>query len=190
MAAVMGRTEIQIKKTGQSTTVPNHPTAKLMYYLNCISSCVDASDDPTLRRLTDYRNYTALSSEEEGHLFILCLALSPEKLVGSILFPADDCGGTTNQFFELKAVSTKLVVAESLLIGGQQRRVQKIMMFQKCWIERNYFNPMLSFQRGQRPALPSSSTRRAVSYRGQRSTAHTPLLRQQRKADDSCCIIL
>ena len=154
MAAFLGRTEIQIKKIGTTAvTVPDNPIAKLMYYLNCICSCVEADDDPTICRLKDYENYLSLSNEEEAKLLILCLALSPDKLIGTILFPADDLNdGLNNEFFELSAVSTKLVVAEFLLIGGQQKRVQQIMMFKKSWIERNYIDPLLSVERDRRPA--------------------------------------
>ena len=155
MAAVMGRTEIGIKKTGQTCTVPNNPKAKLMYYFNCICSCVDADNDSTIRRLRDYNNYWSLTNEEEAQLLILCLALSPDKLIGTILFPAQDLDGTSNEFFEVSAVSTKLVVAESLLIGGQQKRVHTIMMFKKSWIEKNYIQPLQSYDRGRRAALPS-----------------------------------
>lgn len=160
MAAVLGRTEVQIKKTGSSTTVPNNPTAKLMYYLDCVCSCVEADDDPSIRRLRNYQNnYSSLSNEEEAKLLILCLALSPDKLIGTILFPSEEIEGKVNQFLELSAVSTKLVVAESLLVGGQQKKVQKIMMFKKSWIESYYLNPLRSFERGQRRALPSPPPR-------------------------------
>ena len=161
MAAVLGRTQIQIKKTGVSTTVPDNPTARLMYYFDCICSCVEADNDPSIRRLRDFENRrTILSSEEEAQLLILCLALSPDKLIGSVLFPSEDISDG-NEFYELSAVNTRLVVAQSLLIGGQQKRVKKIMMFKKVWIERNYLNPLLAFERGlTRPrALPSPSAR-------------------------------
>jgi hypothetical protein len=151
MAAVLGKTEIQIKKTGTATTIPDNPIAKLMYYLDCICNCVEADDDSSIRRLRNYKNNsTSLSNEEEAKLLILCLTLSPDKLIGTILFPNEDLDGFNNEFYELSAVSTKLVVAESLLIGGQQKRVQKIMMFKKAWIEKFYLNPLRSFQSRQR----------------------------------------
>ena len=158
MAAVFGRTEVQLKKTGGPTTVPNSPRAKLMYYFDCVCSCVEAESDASIRRLRNYKeNYSYLSNEEEAKLLILCLALSPDKLIGSVFFPAEDSAfDRGNAFFELSAVSTKLIVAESLLIGGQQKRVRKIMMFKKSWIEKYYLDPMRSISEGSRRALPSS----------------------------------
>ena len=154
MAAVLGRTQIEIKRTTSKCSVPDNPTAKLMYYFNCVCSCIEAESDYATNRLRNYSNYHALSSEEEAKLLILCLALSPDKLIGTIFFPAKDEDLTefSNEFFEVSAVNTKLVVAQSLLIGGQQKKVQKIMMFKKSWIENNYLNPLRSFERRQRPS--------------------------------------
>ena len=160
MAAFMGRTEIEVKKTTVAATVPDHPIAKLMYYFNCVCTCVKAEHDAPINRLKDYKNYRSLTPEEEAQLLILCLALTPDNLIGTIFFPNEDLEDYSNEFFELKTVSTRLIVAESLLIGGQQKRVHKIMMFKKKWIENNYINPMLSILQGQRPTQrrPLAST--------------------------------
>ena len=179
MAAVLGRTEIEIKKVGRTVTIPANPTAKLMYYFDCVCTCVEADNDSTTRRLRDYKNYSRLSNAEEAQLTILCLALSPDKLLGSLFFPAEesDLDGSGNRFFEIKAVSTRLVVSESILIGGQQRRVQKIMMCKRSWLEKFYLNPLRSIsqggQRSQR-ALPAPSYRPAPSA----------------EIDSLCCTIL
>ena len=151
MAAVLGQTEISVKKTGQACTVPNNNIAKLMYYFNCVCSCVEPDQSPTIRRLRDYENYVRLSSDEEAQLLAICLTLSPDKLVGTVLFPADDCGSRSNEFLELSAVSTKLVVAESLVVGGQSKKIKKIMMFTKRWLETYYIEPLRSIERSLRP---------------------------------------
>ena len=151
----MGRTEIGIRRTGHSTTIPDDPKAKLMYYLDCVLSCVDDSDDSDLRRLRDFRNYWHLTDEEEAKVVVLCLALSPDKLIGTVFILNEDLD-CSNEFFELSAVSTNLLVSESLLVGGQRKRVQKIMMFKKCWIENNYLNPLQLYQeQWQRPVRPA-----------------------------------
>ena len=159
MAAFLERQQIGIKDTTTKTTVPNNPVAKLMYYFNCVCTCIDDSDDSTFRRLRQYQsNYNSLSDEEEAMLLVLCLALSPDKLIDSVFFLSEDTGEFSNRFLELSAVSTKLIVSESLLIGGQRKRVQSIMLFQKSWLENNYLNPMKAYlerpNRG-RAALPS-----------------------------------
>ena len=70
-------------------------------------------------------------------------------------------------------MSTKLVVAESVMIGGQQKRVRKIMMFKKSWIEYYYLDPMRSISEGSRRALPSSQP---------------PPARRSQQRDGSCAI--
>ena len=175
MAAFMGRTEIGVKKFGEDVDVPEHPVAKLMYYFHCICTCVEATSDSSLRRFQRYRDYRSLTNEEEAQLLVLCLALSPDKLIGSLFFPADDLDGSLNEFFQLSAVSTKLVVAESVLIGGQQKRVHKIMMFNELWMDIFYIDPIRSFESRHRQALPSPQP-------------HPPPARQSND-DSSSCII-
>ena len=51
MPAVLGRTEINVRATGQSVTIPNDPRAKLMYYLDCICVVLDMRDQQGLARL-------------------------------------------------------------------------------------------------------------------------------------------
>ena len=180
MAAVIGSTQIHLKKTGSATTVPDNPIARLMYYFNCVCSCIEADDDYSTRRLRNYSNYSALSSEEEAQLLIFCLALSPDKLIGSIFFPAsddEDFDGCNNEFFELSAVSTRLLVSESLLVGGQQKKVRKIMKFKKSWMEKNFLDPLRSIQRGQRPA----SSRPALPS--------PPRRPPPQRSNDSCAIL-
>ena len=152
MAAIsLGRTEISVKAVGVTVTVPNNDIARLMYYFNCVCSCVEPDSSYTIRRLKDYNNYASLSRDEEAQLLAICLALSPDKLIGTIFFPSDDCGGSNNEFLELSAVKTKLVVAESLVVGGQSKKIQKIMQFKMCWMEKFFFDPLTSIQRSRRP---------------------------------------
>ena len=147
MAAILEREQLLIKPTWYDTTIPNSPVAKLMYYFHCVCCCVADSDETPLFSDWERTRPTTLSSPvhaEESALLTLCLALSPDKLINSVFFLNEDINGV-NKFFEVSAVSTKLLVSESLLIGGQRKRVQKIMMFKKEWIERYYLQPLKSF---------------------------------------------
>ena len=156
--AHLGKTEISVKDTTRNVTVPRDPIAKLMYYFDCICSCVEPDSSPAIRRLRDYNNYERLSNDEKAQLLAIVLALSPDKLIGEIFFPSDDCGDLTNRFLKLSAVSTNLIVSESILIGGQRKKVQTIMMFEKSWMETNFIEPLRSIDRARNPpqtrALP------------------------------------
>ena len=157
MAAFMGRTEVKVRETGHKVTVPNNDIAKLMYYIDCVCSCIEPDDSSTISRLRDYKNYDRLSSDEETQLLALCLALSPEKLTGTIFHPATDCGDFNNKFLELSAVKTNLLVTESLVIGGHRRKILKIMMYEKVWVEKYYINPLSSIERSRRRPPPRQS---------------------------------
>ena len=74
-------------------------------------------------RLQNYKNYSSdFPFQKLMQLLILCLALSPDKLIGSIFFPASDdeeFDGCTNEFYELGAVSTRVLVS---LVGSRQKK--------------------------------------------------------------------
>ena len=144
MAAFVGE-RVRIRDTSVSTSVPENPKAKLMYYLKCVASVIQL-DDPALSRLQNYQSYYSLSEEETDALLALVILLSPDELIGKVFFPSEDCGGSSNQFYELSAVSHMLAVADNVVIGGERKRVGKIMFFQRSWMENNYLTPIRSFQ--------------------------------------------
>ena len=144
MAAFVGE-RVRIRDTTVNASVPQNPKAKLMYYLKCVASVIQL-DDPALSRLQNYQSYYSLSEEETDALLALVILLSPDELIGKVFFPSEDCGGRTNQFLELSAVSHMLAVANNIVIGGERKRVGKIMFFQRSWMETYYLTPIRSFQ--------------------------------------------
>ncbi len=157
MAALV-RERVGIKHIGTTVTVPDNPKAKLMYYLESVASVLDLNS-PNLNRLKNYQNYYSLSEAETDALLALVLLLSPDELVGKVFFHSEDCGGSTNKFYELSAVSNMVAVADSIVIGGERKRVAKIMFFKMSWMEKNYFTPIRSFRgRLERMARRRSNT--------------------------------
>lgn len=147
MAAFLGNTEIGIKKTGTSTTVPNNPKAKLMYYLSCVNTLLKADDSNDLRRLTDYKNHSRLSESDTDQLILLCVLISPDELLNKCIFQdADMCQGCSNQFYELSAVSNRFVLTNSIMIGGQRKQIHKIMACTPAWLRNNWIEPMEYFK--------------------------------------------
>ena len=39
-----------------------------------------------------------------------------------------------------------LAVSDNVLIGGERKRVAKIMLFKRSWLEDNYISPLMSFE--------------------------------------------
>ena len=148
-----------IKNAGTKVTVPGNPTAKLMYYLDCVAIVIRL-DSPNLNRLRNYGSYHLLNDAEIDALLALVALLSPDKLVGKVFFPSEDCGGSRNKFLELSSVTHLLAVSNNVLIGGERKRVAKIMLFQRCWMQDNYFSPLMVFEwRLQRLARGLPGTR-------------------------------
>ena len=48
----------------------------------------------------------------------------------------------SNEFLELSSTETSFIASRSVLIGGSQRRVAKIMLYKQSWLQRNYFGPL------------------------------------------------
>ena len=174
MAAFIGE-RVGIRDITRDASIPQNPKAKLMYYLNCVATVIQL-DDPALSRLKNYQSYYLLSEEETDALLALVILLSPDELIGKVFFPSEDCGRYTNKFLELSAVSHMLAVANNIVIGGERKRVGKIMFFQRSWMETYYLTPIRSFQdRLQRMArgLPgrAPTPRRALPPSRPRATS-------------------
>ncbi|KAK3085546.1 hypothetical protein FSP39_005147 [Pinctada imbricata] len=146
--ALLGRTEVGVKEFGREINVPEHPTAKLMYYLDSICYVLDIDkSEANIRKLRDYRRYRALDDSETEELLILCILFTPDILVDKCIFQDNEmCGGDMNKFFEVSAVSDRFLITPEVLIGGQTRKVQKILFFHEIWLECWYHDPMRSFE--------------------------------------------
>ena len=49
-----------------------------------------------------------------------------------------------NDFLELSSTETNFIASRSVLIGGSRRRVAKIMLYKRCWIQEYYREPLES----------------------------------------------
>ena len=72
--ALVGRTQIGIRPTGQVATVPNNNKARLMYYLECVCNVLNLDDDADINRLRRYTDYE-LTEDETDRLITLCYLL-------------------------------------------------------------------------------------------------------------------
>jgi len=186
MAAVLENLEIGLKKTGGSVDVPNDHKARLMFYLDCICNVLNFQNYTTnLARLRNYSNHYLLSDNDLDELVILCLLVSPEVLINKVIFANEEmCGHFQNQFYELSAVQNRFPITDSILIGGTQRRVRKIMTFKMVFLELNYLAPMRFFQ----PRLERIAA--LVRQRHRPSIAYHSTYTSRNNNDTGCCTIL
>lgn len=143
MAVALGKREIEVKRTGQSTTVADNDTARLMYYLNCVCTTIECNDEREIQRFTKYSNWRSLSVDEQKQLLVLCYTLSPDVFEGKVFFQSDAlCGDRANEFYEISQISSQIVAARSIVIAGRTRQVNKIMTYKMSWMRNYYLEPM------------------------------------------------
>ncbi len=106
--------EFNARETSTATSVPNHPKARLMYYLKCASIVLNLEQHRNLGILTDYANYNLLNEPGTDALLKLVILLSPDELIGKVFFENEDLNAG-NEFFELERVTHMLAVQGSVV---------------------------------------------------------------------------
>ena len=141
--AMMVSEEVGLKRTGEPVNVANDPRAKLMYYLQCVSTVMEF-DDARLRSLIATGQHNTLTDAEETALLYLAALLGPKELVNKVFFESEQlCGDSNNQFYELSRAKRLLAVTDNVLVAGRQTRVTEIMTFKKQWMVINYYQPLV-----------------------------------------------
>ncbi|XP_013417470.1 uncharacterized protein LOC106178719 [Lingula anatina] len=187
--AVLGKTEVGVRRTTTDIKVDETPKSKLMYYFNCICTVLQMENTPRISRLRNYRKHRVLSEEDTDHLLLLCFFMSPDELVNKCIFMDESmCHEYLNEFYEISAVSRAFVVSPEVLVGGERKQVRKIMCFTQSWLKDNYIDPMKTYE--ERLRRITSELRSAAS----RGTSASPRRRPQPSAppssQDSSCVIL
>jgi hypothetical protein len=188
MAAYLQSNEIEIERTGVSVNVANNDVARLMYYLNCVCTSIDCNHDPDIQRYTTYKNWHLLSIEEQKALVVVCYTFSPDVLDDKVFFHSDAlCGERLNDFYTINQVRNQVLAAESIIIAGRTRHVNKIMTYKMQWMVTYYIEPM----RRLVARFNASSQPRPVTYtptytptRPPTNTA--PFIRQSTRKRSSC----
>lgn len=183
--------EIGFKHTGVTVTVPNNDVARLMYYLQSVCTAVECEQDSDIRRFTNYANWYSLSVNEQEVLLAICYKFSPDVLDDKVFFQNDAlCGDSLNDFLEISQVRHQFLVAESIVIAGQTREVNKVMVYRRQWMDKNYWMPMQGLSRTlnllTRPAITHPVPPRPTHTPTQRLLPSTPILHQPSKKN-SCC---
>ena len=144
MAFALGYSDVNVKRTGVSVTVPNNSKARLMYYLDCMCTALDLSrNSQNLQRLRNYRNYSSLTASETNELLLLCTLLNPLTLNNKCIFHSEEaCGDSGNEFFEVNSKRTTFAAVQSVMIGSVRANVTKVMSYKMSWLRRNYTEPM------------------------------------------------
>ena len=134
--------QIGIENYTRSTTVPNDPYAKLMYYLNCIQSVTTLDFDV----LSDYKNYNYMTSYQKELILEAAKILDPVLLVKLNLFIVIN-GHERNEFWKIN--DQRLIhcnINRTLSIGQFRGNVTKIMSAPQSWFNKYYYEPLNDLQ--------------------------------------------
>lgn len=185
MALVFNRNSVGIKATGLAVTVPDHPKARLMYYLNCMCNVLSLNQtEHNIVRLTDYHNYHLLTNEETAAMVLLCTLLDPVSLNDVCIFHEENaCGSYGNEFFEINARRTTIAAAQSIMVGNVRVAIKKIMCYKMSWLEKNYIEPLGFFS-----ALYQNASRQ--QQRQIRHTSRPTVAYIDTSSNTYCCSIL
>lgn len=131
--------KFSFEDTGSSVTIANAPEARLMYYLNSVASVLEINSVREFNYYCDYERYWKLGISEKKVLYDLSTIFSPNILIGKVFFNNEEMN-KNNMFLKLSQVNIAIGVVDSIVIGGQRTQVTKIMLFQRSWMQRNYYS--------------------------------------------------
>lgn len=142
MALIQGN-RIGVKEVGSTANVPNNDVARLMYYFKCVCGAIECDMTPQMKRFSNYDNWRYLSATEIRQLIALCYVFSPDVFENKVFFNSPAmCRNSSNKFYEISQVRNQLIAVSSIVIAGQSRRVNKIMVYKMTWMRENYLEPM------------------------------------------------
>lgn len=125
--------DVKIEHSGVSANVPADDLARVMYYLRCANACLDSVIP---NQYTDCERYRGMSADDRQRIVGLALRVSPELLVGRVMYVVPDghalLRGFTNTFYKITDTTALNVLGVSdtsaLLIDGRSTQVQSIMV--------------------------------------------------------------
>ena len=138
MEANLNYDRFKFKDTSKNITVPNNDVAKLMYYLDCVSSVLNYKG---FSEYTNYNNYYNLSEQDMKELLVLINTFNPKILMDVGVFILTEDLDINNRFIQITNESMKIQANQEIVIGGIVTRALKVMLFKPNWALNNYYNP-------------------------------------------------
>ncbi|KAK8837357.1 hypothetical protein M9Y10_036790 [Tritrichomonas musculus] len=188
----LGQDALNIRATGSTANVPNHPMARLMYYLRTVNSLIDFDIPYDLR---DYSNYDSLSFDEENQVLMLSTLLSPDLFIekGIMINEPRLCPNCNNEFYEISAIQSRVAVTQEFVVGGKRVRTLEIMAFKPIWLESNYIAPIKAYM-GRIRALANGTVDQyrpvEITYRNTKNNCSVLNDEDYSKHHSKCCLLI
>ena len=146
MSSTLAMNNTTIEAFGNITNVPNNNIAKLMYYLDCVSTVIEYNDNT----ITNYQNYDELTIEELLAVYTLATLLNPQLFIDAKIFIVNPNllpDSLDNQFYKIIDERIGVHVNQEIMIGGKSVKVLKVMACNTSWLIRNYYAPLNAINR-------------------------------------------
>lgn len=153
------RHTLELKETGNTTTVRDDCRTKLMYYLSCFAGISKFCEvHKEWIKYTKYEECASWTLEEEEELHHICndvITADVAKNIGFIEAPRELIRGQTNRFYDVTNTDEVLlnhvhvhidensIYAARLSIGAKNELKFKVMLYEKNWIHTNYYTPLI-----------------------------------------------
>ena len=160
---VAQRTELTIKETGTTVTVPQNATAKLLYYLNCINCIIqlvelniDEVDYNFVSWVNDYQNCQSWTktNQEKQKILRVARGFTPNILEDKIFFRVTTlANNSSNKFFEINSSEITVAATDEVFIGGLSKKIHKIMLYKSNWLQTYYYDAIRDLERELRQPI-------------------------------------
>ena len=148
MQADYTHNNFEIKDDTYVVEVPDDDSAKLMYYLYCVSTVLEYDG---LGPFTDYKGYQYMPSKYLDTLIKLALLFDPKLMIAARVFIEVPSLDMINRFYEIKDERMDIHVDEEIVIGGVTTRVKEIMAFKPSFLLIYYYFPLLNLTEPKEP---------------------------------------
>ena len=138
MQANLGYNKFTVKDNSVDINIPDNDVARLMYYLQCVSSVLKYNG---FFQYNNYNAYYLLSNEDKINLIKLSIIFNPDIMMEVGVFVKLEDLDMGNRFFEITDEEMKIHANREIVIGGIRTNVLKIMFFKSSWADRNYYSP-------------------------------------------------
>lgn len=144
MALTTSSWSVNVQDKTVGITVANDDVARLMYYLNCVTSELNLHilDNDLLA----HENYKNLSATRVATVFQTALELKPDLLIGKLIFSDEQHEVIpkqfNNAFVSITAACQYASVQRNVFLAGQTQNVTDVMFFNNAWLNKNYYHPI------------------------------------------------
>ena len=185
MALTLGYKSLKVEDNTVECHVPDNDTAKLMYYLSCVSTVIMYDK---ANKLTDYRNYDLLTIDEMADVYACAILLNPKMFLDAGIFiinPNLLTRGLCNQFYKITDSRVGVHVNQEIAVGGVSVKVLQIMVCDQSWINKYYIRPLENLE-----ARSRNANRYQINSSRNDSNDYHPINNRQesRCTGKKCCI--